>query len=416
LTNFLLWVALGIAVIVLTVIVRDGTQLRRLIRWASQPIGTPVPDAAGRWGDAFVALHKRARLAAEQREQLHEALERFRQAAQAMPDGVVILGAQLVIEWANGQAEHLLGIDNGRDVGAPIINIVREPQFVAYLHEGDYTAPRLLRAVRLPGQSLQVRAVPFGQGRLMLLVRDVTQLERLETMRRDFVANVSHELKTPLTVVSGFVDTLVDGWEDLSIDEAKHMLTLAGEQAARMRHLIEDLLTLSALETNAPPQEELISMTAILADVREEAEVLSAGRHKIVLVDRGPPSLLGNPRELRSALGNLASNAVRYTPTGGRIELFWQREGNGDAVFTVIDTGIGIESQHIARLTERFYRVDRGRSRETGGTGLGLAIVKHVLERHGGRLHVESKPGEGSSFTARLPARRVVAELAKTPG
>jgi two-component system phosphate regulon sensor histidine kinase PhoR len=409
LTDVLLWIAVGFALVLLAVALRDGLQLRRLIRWARQPIGTPVPDAGGRWGEAFVALHKRARGAAEQREQLHEALERFRQAAQAMPDGVVILGRQLAIEWANGQAEHLLGIDNGRDVGAPIINIVREPNFVAYLQGADYATPRLLRSVRMPGQSLQVRAVPFGQGRLMLLVRDVTQFERLETMRRDFVANVSHELKTPLTVVSGFIDTLGDGWGDLSPDEARHLLSLAGEQASRMRHLIEDLLTLSALETDAPPQEEQISMAAVLADVREEAVVLSAGRHEIVLVDNGPPGVLGNPRELRSAFGNLASNAVRYTPAGGRIDLLWQRESNGEAVFTVADNGIGIEPQHIARLTERFYRVDRGRSRETGGTGLGLAIVKHVLERHGGRLHVESAPGAGSRFAARLPARRVVA-------
>lgn len=408
-TDILLWIAAGLLLVLVAVVLRDGMQLRRLIRWARRPIGTPVPDAGGRWGDAFLALHQRARGAAEQREQLHEALERFRQAAQAMPDGVVILGRQLAIEWANGQAEHLLGIDNSRDMGAPIINIVREPNFVAYLQGQDYATPRLLRSVRMPGQSLQVRAVPFGQGRLMLLVRDVTQFERLETMRRDFVANVSHELKTPLTVVSGFIDTLGDGWSDLSPDEAKHLLTLAGEQASRMRHLIEDLLTLSALETDAPPQEEQVSMAAVLADVREEAVVLSAGRHEIVLVDNGPPGVLGNPRELRSAFGNLASNAVRYTPAGGRIDLLWQRESNGEAVFTVADNGIGIEPQHIARLTERFYRVDRGRSRETGGTGLGLAIVKHVLERHGGRLHVESKPGEGSRFAARLPARRVVA-------
>ncbi|MBI4996208.1 MAG: phosphate regulon sensor histidine kinase PhoR [Rhodocyclales bacterium] len=408
-TDILLWIAASVAAVLAAVVLRDGLQLRRLIRWARQPIGTPVPDGGGRWGDAYAALHKRARAAAEQREQLHEALERFRQAAEAMPDGVVILGAQLSIEWANSQAEHQLGIDNGRDVGAPVINIVREPQFVAYLQGGDYATPCLLRSVRRAGLSLQVRAVPFGQGRLMLLVRDVTQLERLETMRRDFVANVSHELKTPLTVVSGFIDTLADGWADLSPEDTRHMLALAGEQAARMQRLIEDLLTLSALETDAPPQEEQISMAAVLADVREEAEVLSAGRHEILLVDSGPPGLLGNPRELRSAFGNLASNAVRYTPAGGRIEMLWQRESNGDATFTVADNGIGIEAQHIARLTERFYRVDRGRSRETGGTGLGLAIVKHVLERHGGRLQVESKPGEGSRFTARLPARRAVA-------
>jgi two-component system phosphate regulon sensor histidine kinase PhoR len=411
------WIALGLAAaIAVAVIVRDEVQLRRLLRWAGQPIGTPVPDAMGRWGDAFAALHKRARITAEQREQLHEALDRFRQAAQAMPDGVAILSHSGNIEWLNGHAEQLLGLDNSRDGGAPIVNIVRDPEFIAYLQSGDYGAPCQLRAVRMAGQRLQVRAIPFGQGRLMLLVRDVTQLERLETMRRDFVANVSHELKTPLTVVSGFVDTLGDGWEDLSTGEAKHLLALAGEQAARMQRLIEDLLTLSALETDTLPLDEPVDMAAVLADVREEATVLSAGRHEITMADHGPPAMLGNAAELRSAFGNLASNAVRYTPGGGRIDMLWQREGDGDATFAVADSGIGIEERHISRLTERFYRVDRGRSRETGGTGLGLAIVKHVLERHGGRLQIESRPGEGSRFTARLPARRVVTGSPTSPG
>jgi two-component system, OmpR family, phosphate regulon sensor histidine kinase PhoR len=407
------WFALGILVVgVGAWIVRDRVQLRRLIRWTEQPIGTPLPDASGKWGEAFAALHKRARLAAEQRRELDEALERFRQAIQAIPDGVVILGRQLVIEWLNGQAEQLLNLDNSRDGGAPIINIVREPEFVAYLRGGDYGQARLLRSVRTPGQSLQVQAIPFGAGSTMLIVRDVTQLECLETMRRDFVANVSHELKTPLTVVSGFVETLADGWEDLSASEAKHLLALAGEQAARMRRLIQDLLTLSALETDAPPQEEQVVMAAVLAEVREEATVLSAGRHQITLTDQGPALVSGSLRELRSAFGNLVSNAVRYTPAGGRIELLWQRAASGEAVFVVSDTGIGIEQRHISRLTERFYRVDRGRSRETGGTGLGLAIVKHVLERHGGGLSIESHPGQGSRFAARLPARRIV----KSPG
>jgi two-component system, OmpR family, phosphate regulon sensor histidine kinase PhoR len=404
------WFALGaLLALPVAVILRDGIQLRRLIRWAGQPIGTPVPDAWGRWGEAFLALHKRARMAAEQREQLHEALDRFRQAAQAMPDGVAILDSKLSIEWLNDKAERLLGLDNRRDLGTPIINLVREPEFVATLkgqHDGE---AKRIKSLRTPSHSLQVRAIPFGQGRVMVLVRDITQIERLETMRRDFVANVSHELKTPLTVVSGFVETLADGWEDLPVGEAERLLVLAGEQAARMQRLIEDLLTLSALETDAPPQEEGVAMTALLAEVREEATVLSAGRHGIVLIEEGPPTVLGNPRELRSAFGNLASNAVRYTPAGGRIELRWERqkEGGGGAEFVVQDNGIGIEPQHISRLTERFYRVDRGRSRETGGTGLGLAIVKHVLERHGGRLSIQSTPGRGSRFAASLPASRI---------
>jgi two-component system, OmpR family, phosphate regulon sensor histidine kinase PhoR len=413
--DWLGWMALGLAVVAVAVIVRDGFQLTRLLRWTDKPIGTPVPDAMGRWGDAFAALHKRARITAEQREQLHEALDRFRQAAQAMPDGVAILNSGGYIEWVNGQAEQLLGLDNGRDAGTPIVNIVRDPEFISYLQRGDFGGRCHLRGLRMPGQSLQLRAIPFGQGRLMLLVRDVTQLERLETMRRDFVANVSHELKTPLTVVSGFVDTLADGWDDLPAGEAKHLLALAGEQGARMQRLIEDLLTLSALETDALPREEPVTMAAVLADVREEAEVLSSGRHEITLIDTGPAALLGNASELRSAFGNLASNAVRYTQAGGRIDMRWHKEGNGDAVFIVGDTGIGIEERHISRLTERFYRVDRGRSRETGGTGLGLAIVKHVLERHGGRLQIESRPGEGSCFTAHLPARRVVDESPTSP-
>jgi len=410
------WIASGVvALFVAAMLVRNSVQLRRLQRWTGQPVGTPAPDAMGRWGDAFASLHRQARLAAEQRQQLHEALDRFRQAAQAMPDGVVLLNQGGGIEWLNSQAEHLLGLESGRDVGAPIVNIVRDPEFITYLKGGDFSAPCQVRALRTPSQSLQLRAIPFGSGRLMLLVRDVTQLERLETMRRDFVANVSHELKTPLTVVSGFIDTLADGWHDLSPGDAQHVLALAGEQAARMQRLIEDLLTLSALETDALPRDEPVPVAAVLADVRDEATVLSGGRHEITVIDTGPATLLGNASELRSAFGNLASNAVRYTPAGGRIDMVWRSEGNGDATFAVTDTGIGIEERHLSRLTERFYRVDRGRSRETGGTGLGLAIVKHVLERHGGSLHVESRPGAGSRFSARLPARRITAGLAKLP-
>jgi len=404
-----LWLLGAVAAVLTLALLRDRWNLRRLTRWCASPIGTPVPSASGLWGDAFAALYRRARLTAEQRAQLHEALERFRQAAQALPEGVAILNAKFGIEWLNGEAERLLGLDNERDNGAPIVNLVREPQFVAYLQGGDYATPRPLRSVRKPGDALEVQAIPFGQGRTMLLVRDVTQLERVETMRRDFVANVSHELKTPLTVVLGFVETLEDGWNDMASADIRRFLALSAEQAKRMHRLVDDLLTLSALETDAPPPEDRVDMVAMLAEVREEVVALSGGQHDIVMSNSGPPALLGSAREIRSALGNLATNAVRYTPAGGRITLAWQSIADGGASYSVTDTGIGIEPQHLSRLTERFYRVDRGRSREMGGTGLGLAIVKHALERHGAHLSIDSRFGEGSRFAAIFPARRIAA-------
>jgi two-component system phosphate regulon sensor histidine kinase PhoR len=403
-TAWAVWAILGASLVVLAVNMR---QLAKLKRWAAGPLDAPAPGAGGAWGDAFAALHKRARLAREQREQLHAALDRFRQAAEAMPDGVVILDRDSAIEWLNARAEAYLGLDDGRDTGAPILNLVREPELAAYLQSREFSTPLLLRPMRNPGHALRLQVVPFAEARVMLLVRDVTQLEKLETMRRDFVANVSHELKTPLTVVGGFIETLADNLRDTPPEEAEQYLRLAREQAVRMQRLIDDLLILSALETDAPPEDEPVDVATLLAQVKDEATALSAGRHDIVVEMAGPAVLRGNGEELRSAFGNLASNAVRYTPPGGRIVLSWTRQAEGSAEFSVADNGIGIEARHLPRLTERFYRVDRGRSRESGGTGLGLAIVKHVLERHGARLAVDSTPGQGSKFTAVFPSRRV---------
>ena len=403
------WLLLVLAAMLAIALLRDRWHLRRLLRWTGSPLGTPVPSARGFWGDAFAGLYRRARYTAEQRAQLHEALERFQQAAQALPEGVAILNGKLGIEWLNGRAESLLGLDNDRDAGAPIVNLVRDPEFVTYLQSGDYGPSRQLRSPRRPQDILEVQAIPFGQNRTMVLIHDVTHLERVETMRRDFVANVSHELKTPLTVVLGFVETLEDGWNDMPPADIRRFLALSAEQARRMQRLIDDLLTLSALETDAPPPDERVDMAALLAEVREEAVALSAGRHDVRMDSAGPPALLGSAREIRSAFGNLATNAIRYTPAGGHIELAWRQTPDGGASFSVTDTGIGIEPQHLSRLTERFYRVDRGRSREMGGTGLGLAIVKHAVERHGGSLHIDSRPGEGSRFTATFPSRRLAA-------
>lgn len=382
--------------------------VRRLIHWTACPLGTPTPSATGAWAAVFDGLHRRARLASAQREHAAQELDRFRRAAEALPDGVMILDGHRAIEWMNLQAEACFGLKASVDTGSPITHLLREPEFLAYLDSPDHHGvPLELSTQRNPGRTLQVQAAPFAAGRTLLLVRDVTQLQKLATMRRDFVANVSHELKTPLTVTLGFVETALEALEDTPPTEIAQYLQAAAEQARRMQQLIDDLLTLSSLETDSPPLEDPIDMAALLSDIHEEVVALSAGRHRIRVENQGPRGLLGSVRELRSAFANLAGNAVRYTPDGGEIVLRWSSDGPAGGRFSVRDSGIGIAAQHLPRLTERFYRVDRGRSREAGGTGLGLAIVKHVLERHQAVLQVESQPGQGSVFSAVLPAHRV---------
>lgn len=381
----------------------------RLIHWAACPLGTPTPSASGAWGAVFDALHRRGRLASAEREQATQELDRFRRAAEALPDGVMILDGHRAIEWMNLQAEACLGLKGSIDTGSRITHLLREPEFLEYLDSPDHRGvPLELRTQRNPGRTLQVQAAPFAAGRTLLLVRDVTQLQKLATMRRDFVANVSHELKTPLTVTLGFVETALDALQDTPPQEIAQYLQTAIEQAQRMQQLIDDLLTLSSLETDSPPPlEDPVDVAALLTEVRQEVEALSAGRHRISLENQGPRGLLGSARELRSAFSNLAGNAVRYTPDGGEIVLRWSGEDEAGGRFSVRDSGIGIAREHLPRLTERFYRVDRGRSREAGGTGLGLAIVKHVLERHQAVLQIESEPGQGSRFSAVFPPHRV---------
>jgi two-component system phosphate regulon sensor histidine kinase PhoR len=347
------------------------------------------------------------RLRSARQRDLRLALERFVSGAEALPEGVVVLDRANRIQWANPRAGVHLGIDLRHDAGAPIVNLVRQPAFVQYLASGDFSEPVVVESQREAGMMLSIQMVPFSVEEKLLMSRDITRLEAAARLRRDFIANVSHELKTPLTVLSGFLETLAD----LKLDERQRQryLALMSEQAQNMQRLVDDLLTLSALESeDSVLLEGEFALVPLLLQVSADAKSLSSGRHEITLDIRDQANVVGNRDELASAFVNLVSNAVRYTPDGGRIALEWRVTGEGGE-FSVADTGIGIAAEHIPRLTERFYRIDRSRSRATGGTGLGLAIVKHVLLRHQAELAIESAPSQGSRFTVRLPARRVKA-------
>jgi two-component system phosphate regulon sensor histidine kinase PhoR len=378
-------------------------KLAQLMRWLEAP-EQPVPDGAGLWGDVLSRLHRFMRRERETREQLGVTLQRFQLAAEAVPDGAIMLDADNRILWCNATAARDLSINLSQDRGGLVTNLVRQPAFVEALQKQVYREAFQLKGQAAPDQSLSAVIVPFGTDQKLVLARDVTQLERIDTMRRDFIANVSHELRTPLTVLAGFVETLAranDGSNPVMNKALGHMES----QATRMQHLVDDLLTLSRLEdTRNVLIEQAVNLPELIQAICADATQLSAGQHRIQ-VETAAVWVRGNREELRSALGNLVTNAVRYTPAGGDIRVSLEEIGS-EVVFRVRDTGDGIASEHIPRLTERFYRVDRGRSRASGGTGLGLAIVKHVLNRHQARLDIESEVGRGSTFSVVFPARR----------
>jgi two-component system, OmpR family, phosphate regulon sensor histidine kinase PhoR len=399
------WGWASFAVGLLAVVYWHTRHLARLARWLAHPLPGAVPEGQGIWDEVLAALHRLERETARREEGLADDLARMRRAVQALPDGVVILDSANRIEWFNRTAEAQLQLDPGTDLGQNIANLVREPEFIGYLNSSEDS----VRITRGPALALSLQLIPFGQSQKMLLSRDVTQAERVDVMRRDFVANVSHELRTPLTVLVGFLETV----RELKLDpqRMRDYLGMMQEQAARMQRIIEDLLTLSALDS-APPAsgERQIALRPLLLRLKADAEALSGGRHTIKMeLEETHGGLLGVESELVSAFGNLVSNAIRYTPAGGTITLAW-REGPDGGRFSVEDTGIGIDAEHLPRLTERFYRVDRSRSRETGGTGLGLAIAKHALARHDAVLEIHSEPGKGSRFSARFPLRRLASK------
>jgi two-component system phosphate regulon sensor histidine kinase PhoR len=377
--------------------------LYQLSNWMDDPQSAKLPDGWGAWTNIFSRLYRMRRDDEKNQAELTEWLARFRQAMHLLPDGVVIMDDVLFLEWCNPAAEKHLGLTHERDKGMRVTNLVRSPDFMDYIILGRYEQPL---TISFRERKLIVHIIPFENRRQILVTHDATESERIEEMRRDFIANASHELRTPLTVIVGFLEIAAS--EGLDVATRSAHLKLMTEQGHRMQHLIEDMLTLSRLESvDYPMRPEQVDMAKLMEQVLRDARALSAGKHEITMSVNGP-DIMGSYEELHSAFGNLASNAVRYTPAGGKIQLVWKEVEGGGVKFMVEDTGIGISPEHISRLTERFYRVDKSRSRETQGTGLGLAIVKHVLLRHGSTLQIKSEAGKGSTFVVCLPKTAVV--------
>lgn len=393
--------------------VMDSVRGLRLLRWLRTGAGMDLTLGSGLWGEAHDRVRRMLRASSRLTVESENRLKDFLAALQASPNGVVLLDSNTRIEWFNQTAAEHFGFDARRDMLQHIGNLVRDPGFAGYLSTRNF-----LHDITMPGRestsskpvTLSVQLHPYGEGRTLLLSRDITAVEQAEAMRRDFVANVSHEIRTPLTVVAGFVETLQT--LPLSDQERTRYLGLMSQQAQRMQTLVSDLLTLSRLEGSPLPSvNDWVSVDLLMQqceqDARDLSNVLWTQPHELFF-ERSPGyEIAGSAVELHSALSNLISNAIRYTPIGRRIEVAFHLLSGGDAVFVVKDQGPGIAPEHIPRLTERFYRVDRSRSRDTGGTGLGLAIVKHVAQRHGAELSIESVPGTGSTFAVTFPSHRV---------
>ncbi len=381
--------------------------MHALQEWLKKPILSKIPVGGGIWEDVLAQLYKSHRKNLRQQTQLSAELARFRHAAGALPDGIIVLNARNEIEWCNVPAEQMLGLDIQKDLNKPINYLVRQQAFIDYLHEDNYEQLDPIK-IQSPLQqsTLELQIVNYGKRQKLLISRDITQLERIDTVRRDFIANVSHELRTPLTVVGGFVETLMD-MDGAIPDSTRTYFTMMQDQTNRMQTLINDLLVLSQIESNVQtPNDTVIKMDQLINSLVNDAKNLSQGRHNIQSTITPDLHITGDISEIQSALSNLISNAIRYSPEGGDIIVRWHTN-HDHAIFSVQDHGIGIESEHIARIAERFYRVDKGRSRLTGGTGLGLSIVKHILSRHQAKLNVKSKYGQGSTFSVIFPTERI---------
>lgn len=393
LDDMLFAVALGATVLLLF----NYWHLYKLNRWLWHSRKMSPPSVSGVWEHIYEGIYYLQRRNRNKRKELGELVKRFREGSEALPDAAVVVDAKACIIWCNRLARLELGLKWPADAGRRLDNLLRHPEFIEYFHTGDFKYPIEVPSPTNPAKTFEYRIMPYGEEHLLLVARDVTRVSQLEEMRKDFVANVSHELRTPLTVINGYLELIPADEDDPFMQKAMSEMSA---QTRRMQNLIEDLLVLSRIEASSERiYENVVEMPAILAQIEREALALNADKGHTVQFHVDPElRVFGVETELRSACSNLVFNAIHYTPAGGRIDVYWQKSQR-DVRFAVQDNGDGIAQGHINRLTERFYRVDKARSRKTGGSGLGLSIVKHVLNHHNSQLDITSTVGEGSTFS-----------------
>jgi len=400
--------AIFVGVFLLSIpLVYSYINLARLGKYVQSDSIETMPLPSGFWEEVFFKLQRLVKNLKQRLRNIEQQHEHFIEAFQASPNGIVMLDESDQIEWCNSIAERFFGLIFKRDVMQRINFLIRRPEFIQYLNKRNFDEPLLLERMG-PDSSLtlMLQAFPFGNQRNLLLIQNITDLQKADAMRRDFVANVSHEMRTPITVLMGFLETVQS--LELEKNQRDQYFEMMMSQAQRMKSLVEDLLTLANLEANALPAAlNTVNIETSMALLKNDAEALSHGNHSFIFEVLNQENLLGDEREILSAFSNLVSNAIRYTPDAGSIHVKWRINEDGQGEFSVTDTGPGIAPEHLSRLTERFYRVDRSRSRDTGGTGLGLAIVKHIASRHQAQLTIESTPGNGSTFMLRFPKERL---------
>jgi two-component system phosphate regulon sensor histidine kinase PhoR len=399
----------------LTLLASNYKHLYLITKWLWHDRKLTPPEGKGFWQQIFDGIHYQQRRERKKRKELRNLVRRFRDGAEALPEAVVVLTSDWSIVWCNKLAQMLVGLRWPSDEGQRIDNLVRNPEFQHFLKQKQFQQPLEISASGSSNLVLECKMMPYGSEQYLLIIRDITQLKQLEQIRKDFVANVSHELRTPLTVLQGYLEVIdAEHLPDPAMWQKAHKVML--EQTRRMDGLVQQLLTLSRIEASSRVQfDDVIDVPTILHTLEQEAQALNREKqHNISFNIDTELKVTGVTEELRSAFSNLVTNAIKYTPTGGEISVSWQRQ-HQRAVFAVNDNGVGIASHHVKRLTERFYRVDPSRARNTGGTGLGLAIVKHVLSRHNSQLMIFSEPGRGSSFSFTIPAELVLGNTQSAP-